>query len=99
MASSEGGHAEFFEEVTGCVNEGSPVDVVYMDFSKAFDIWETDKEGKCRWDMCKMIKWIQNWLSCRRQRVMTEGALVTGSQCPMAYHRDLCRASYYSSFI
>ena len=28
---------EFFEHVTKCVDEGSEVDVVYMDFSKAFD--------------------------------------------------------------
>ena len=28
---------EFFEEVTKCVDEGRAVDVIYMDFSKAFD--------------------------------------------------------------
>ena len=27
----------FFEEITKCVDEGSPVDVVYLDFQKAFD--------------------------------------------------------------
>ena len=27
----------FFEEITKLVNEGSPVDVIYLDFQKAFD--------------------------------------------------------------
>ena len=39
----------FFEEITKWVDEGSPVDVIYLDFQKAFDkvphqrllVWET----------------------------------------------------------
>ena len=27
----------FFEEITKWVDEGSPVDVIYLDFKKAFD--------------------------------------------------------------
>ena len=27
----------FFEEITKCVHDGSPVDVIYLDFQKAFD--------------------------------------------------------------
>ena len=27
----------FFEEITKWVDEGSPVDVIYLDFQKAFD--------------------------------------------------------------
>ena len=26
-----------FEEITKCVDDGSPVDVIYLDFQKAFD--------------------------------------------------------------
>ena len=29
--------AMFFEEITKWVDEGSPVDVIYLDFQKAFD--------------------------------------------------------------
>ena len=93
---------EFFEEVTRCVDEGSAVDVVYMDFSKAFDKvphGRLVKKVNSHGIQGNLIKWIQNWLSCRRQRVMTEAALVTGSQCPVVYHRDLCWVPYYSSFI
>ena len=27
----------FFEEITKCVDEGSPVTIIYFDFQKAFD--------------------------------------------------------------
>ncbi len=27
----------FLEEITKCVDDGSPVDVIYLDFQKAFD--------------------------------------------------------------
>ena len=42
MVLYEGGHASqiwlsFFEEVTKTIDEGRAVDVVYMNFSKAFD--------------------------------------------------------------
>ena len=39
----------FFEEVTEMIDEGRAVDVVYMDFSKAFDkvpSWQTGAEGE-----------------------------------------------------
>ena len=67
---------EFFQEVTRCVDKGSAVDVVYMDFSKAFDKvphGRLVKKVNSHGIQGDLIKWIQNWLSCRRQRVMTEG--------------------------
>ena len=27
----------FFEEITKCLDDGSPVDVIFLDFQKAFD--------------------------------------------------------------
>eukprot|EP00061_Rhincodon_typus_P011640 g36813.t1 len=63
---------EFFKVVTKVINEGRAVDVVYMDFSKAFD--------KGPYGMLiqkiKMLgihdnfAWIQNWLAHKRQRVV-----------------------------
>ena len=29
--------SDVFEEITKCVDEGSPVDVIYLDFQNAFD--------------------------------------------------------------
>ena len=33
----------FFEEITKWVDDGSPVDVIYLDFQKAFDKSSTSK--------------------------------------------------------
>ncbi|XP_060710826.1 uncharacterized protein LOC132835701, partial [Hemiscyllium ocellatum] len=67
---------EFFEKVTKEVDEGKAVDVVYMDFSKAFD---KVPHGRL---MLKLRRygiedtlevWIRNWLAGRRQRVVVDG--------------------------
>ena len=66
----------FLEDITKWVDDGSPVDVVYLDFQKAFD-----KEPHQR-PLIKlkaygigesMINWIQAWLTDRRQRIIVEG--------------------------
>ena len=60
----------FFEEITKWVDDGSPVDVIYLDFQKAFDkvphqrlILKLKSHG-----MGKSINWIEQWLTDRRQR-------------------------------
>ena len=59
---------EFFEEVTKMIDEGRAVDVVYMDFSKAFDkvphgrLMQKVKSHEIRGELAR---WIQNWLSQR----------------------------------
>ena len=83
----------FLEDITKWVDDGSPVDVVYLDFQKAFDkvphqrlliklkaygIWES------------MISWIQTWLTDRRQRVKVEGGYKTGNQFVLEFHRGRC---------
>ena len=57
------------------VDEGSAVDVVYMDFSKAFDkvphgrlLHKVESHGI----QDEVSKWIQNWLLDRSQRVVVE---------------------------
>ena len=67
----------FFEEISKWVDEGSPVDVIYLDFQKAFDkvphqrlilmlkphmVWETVGQ------LDRAI-----WLTDRRQRVVVDG--------------------------
>jgi len=63
--------------MTGCVDEGRAVDVVYLDFSKAFDTVSHDtllgKLRKCGLDEWS-VKWIENWLNGRTQRVVISGA-------------------------
>ena len=66
----------FFEFVTGELDKGNNVDLVYLDFCKAFD-----KVPHCR--LGKKLEthgidgnvrnWIINWLRHRRQRVCVDG--------------------------
>ena len=66
----------FFEGITKWVDEGSPVDVIYLDFPKAFDkvphqrlILKLKSHGMGN----SIINWIEQWLKDRRQRVVVDG--------------------------
>jgi len=60
----------FYEGMTGWVDEGRAVDVVYLDFSKAFDMVSHNillgKLRKCGLDEWS-VRWIENWLNGRTQ--------------------------------
>jgi len=58
--------------MTVWVDEGRAVDVVYRDFSKAFDtVSRNTLIGKLRkWS----VRWIENWLNDRTQRVVVSSA-------------------------
>ncbi|RMC18003.1 hypothetical protein DUI87_04879 [Hirundo rustica rustica] len=67
----------FYDQVTHLVDAGRAVDVVYLDFSKAFDTVShsmlLDKlaaHGLDRGTLC----WVRNWLDGRAQRVVVNGA-------------------------
>ncbi|MBB6707133.1 reverse transcriptase family protein [Proteus mirabilis] len=67
---------EFFEEVTKRIDEGRAVDVIYMDFSKAFDKVPHGRlvsKVRSHGIQGELAIWIQNWLKGRRQRVVVEG--------------------------
>jgi len=55
----------FYDKVTCLVDEGKAVDVVYLDFSKAFDTISHSilLENSCSWrlDGCT-LHWVKNWL-------------------------------------
>jgi len=63
--------------MTGWVDEGRAVDVVCLDFSKAFDTVShnilTGKLRKCGLDEWS-VRWIENWLNGRTQRVVISGS-------------------------
>ena len=66
----------FFEEITKWVDEGSPVDEIYLDFQKEFDkvphqrlILKLKSHGMGN----SIINWIEQWLTDRRQRVVVDG--------------------------
>jgi len=63
--------------MTGWVDEGGAMDVVYLDFSKAFEhtVSHNTLTGKIRksgLDECS-VRWIENWLNGRAQKVVITG--------------------------
>ncbi|GAB0208584.1 mitochondrial enolase superfamily member 1 [Grus japonensis] len=67
----------FYDDMTGWVDEGRAVDVVYLDFSKAFDKVShnilVSKLRKCGLDEWT-VRWVENWLNGRAQRVVISSA-------------------------
>ncbi|KAK4819100.1 hypothetical protein QYF61_025359 [Mycteria americana] len=66
----------FYDKVTRLVDEGKAVDVVYLDFSKAFDRVShsilLEKLAAHGLDGCT-LRWVRNWLDGRAQRVVVNG--------------------------
>ena len=67
---------EFLDKVTGYVDSGENVDVVFLDFAKAFDkvsyrrlLLKLEAHGIDS----KLISWIAAWLHKRVQRVCLRG--------------------------
>ena len=68
----------FLEDITKWVDDGSPVDVVYLDFGKAFDKVPHQRlllKLKAHGIGNDVISWIEKWLTHRRQRVILDGKI------------------------
>ena len=69
----------FLEEITKCVDDRSPpVDVVYLDFQKAFDKVPHQRlllKLKASGIGNDVINWIEKWLTHRRQSVIVDGEI------------------------
>ena len=68
----------FLEEITKWVDDGSPVDVVYLDFQKAFDKVPYQRfllKLKAHGIGFNVINWIEKWLTLRRQGVIVDGEI------------------------
>uniref|UniRef100_A0A8C3F555 Reverse transcriptase domain-containing protein n=1 Tax=Chrysemys picta bellii TaxID=8478 RepID=A0A8C3F555_CHRPI len=68
----------FYEEITGSVDEGKAEDVLFLDFSKAFDTVshsilaaKLKKKGLDEWT----VRWIESWLARRAQQVVINGSM------------------------
>jgi hypothetical protein len=66
----------FFKKVTSHVGNGQAFDAIFLDFAKAFD--KVPKERLLRKVRAhgitgKLLDWIRNWLSDRKQRVVLNG--------------------------
>ncbi|KAF1446797.1 RTJK polymerase, partial [Pygoscelis papua] len=66
-----------YDQVTCLVDEGKAVDVVYLDFSKAFDTVShsilLEKLAAHGLDRLCTLCWVKNWLEGRAQRVVVNG--------------------------
>ena len=68
----------FLDKVTGCIDSGNSVDVVFLDFTKAFDkIPHSRLAAKLRSHGIdgKLLCWIMEWLKDRKQQVVIRGTL------------------------
>ncbi|CAM4531595.1 unnamed protein product [Caretta caretta] len=68
----------FYDEITGSVDEGKAVDVLFLDFSKAFDTVShsilVSKLKKYGLDECT-IRWVESWLDCQAEQVVINGSM------------------------
>ena len=67
---------EFLDVTTKWMDEGKAFDVVYLDFSKAFDVVCHKKLIEKLKNIGiggKLLNWLKNWLKGRRQRVRVDG--------------------------
>ena len=67
---------EYLEDLTKLVDDGHCVDIIYLDFAKAFDkVPHLRLIKKCEGlgIQGNILKWIQEWLSDRKQRVVLNG--------------------------
>ena len=66
----------FCEEITKWLDDGSPVDVIYLDFQKAFDKVPHQRlivKLKSHGIGNNIINGIEQWLTDRRQSVVVDG--------------------------
>ena len=67
---------EFLEEITRLIDEGHSLDVMFLDFSKAFDKVPHVRlmlKVRAHGILGKVANWIEEWLRNRKQRVVLNG--------------------------
>ena len=64
------------KEITKWIDEGSPIDIIYLDFQKAFDkVLHQRLLLRLKEHIIGdgIIDWIEQWLTDRRQRAVVDG--------------------------
>ena len=70
----------YLEDVTNLVDQGLPVDIIYLDFSKAFDSVPHQRllaKLTAHGIGGHVLRWIGDWLNGRKQRVVVNGCAST----------------------
>ena len=89
---------DFYEDVTSAVDRGGPVDVVFLDFQKAFDKVPHKRllqKVRVHGVGGKVLAWIEDWFSKGSRELVSMGAILVGSWC----RRDRCWGLSYLPFI
>jgi hypothetical protein len=71
---------EFIDKVTESVDEGTAVDIFYLDLAKAFDKvsrWRLISKLKVKGVDILTIVWNEDWLTDRKQTVSIRGSTST----------------------
>jgi Reverse transcriptase (RNA-dependent DNA polymerase) len=66
----------FLEKVTAALDTSDPIDVIYLDFAKAFDTVPHErlkKKLRAHGISGSLLRWISAWLKDRKQRVVLNG--------------------------
>ena len=67
---------EFLDDITESLDQGDDIDIIYLDFSKAFDKIPHKKLMKNLWGYGirgKIYKWVKEFLTNRSQKVVVDG--------------------------
>jgi hypothetical protein len=74
---------EFMEKVTKAADEGKSIDIIYLDFAKAFDkvpIRRLIAKLSGMGISGNILRWISDWLTNRKQRIVVNGKYSTWRQ-------------------
>ena len=88
----------FFEEINKWVDDGSPVDVIYLDFQKAFDKVPHQRQIlklKSHSMGNGIINWLEQWLTDRRQRVVVDGEVSSWKSVLSGVLQGFCTRVYF----
>ncbi len=83
----------FMDTVTKATDEGKAVDIIYLDFAKAFDKVPHQRlltKLRAKGVDAQTVKWIESWLSNRTQNVNIQGE---SRDCPRRASRQLAPGS------
>ena len=82
----------FMDKITEALDKGEPLNVIFLDFAKAFDkvpLARLMKKVKAHGIRGNMLRWIRNWLTDRHSELSSMGPSQSGWLCYRVYHKSV----------